>query len=213
MDLNNIHPIAYNLWRRKMRKSMSDSKRDILFENLSAIVISDWKHLFTKHCRGSLQKSILLLRLGCWLPRTFASCPILPASAAEHDQQIQMRKHKNDQKHSKAKMEKLRLSSLKSNLHQWNATHQIKIITMKNLLQYEKFCHHTLSPRTTLLQENAFNQISFDQKFRKPDLTQKWHVVAVRNYNDHFSKPMSRFFSRKMLGTRHGLVGTRLILF
>jgi len=44
---------------------------------------------------------------------------------------------------------------------------------MKNLLQYEKFCHHTLSPRTTLLQENAFNQISFDQKFRKPDLTQK----------------------------------------
>jgi len=33
-----------------------------------------------------------------------------------------------------------------------------------------------LSPRTALFQENSLNQILFDQKFSKLDLTQKRHV-------------------------------------
>jgi len=43
------------------------------------------------------------------------------------------------------------------------------------------YCHQ--SPCSTLFQENIFNQISFDQKFRNLDLTQKRYVqMAVRNY-------------------------------
>ena len=45
----------------------------------------------------------------------------------------------------------------------------------------QTFSHHVpfvspvLSPRTTLLQENSINQILFDLKFGKPELTQMWH--------------------------------------
>jgi len=45
----------------------------------------------------------------------------------------------------------------------------------------QTFSHHVpfvgpiLSPRTTLLQENSICQISFDQKFGKPELTQMRH--------------------------------------
>jgi len=37
---------------------------------------------------------------------------------------------------------------------------------------HEPFVGPILSPRTTLLQENSIYQISFDQKFGKPELTQ-----------------------------------------
>jgi len=44
-----------------------------------------------------------------------------------------------------------------------------------NFFSSRTICGTQLSPRTTLLQENSTNQMSFDLKFGKKELTQMWH--------------------------------------